>query len=161
MRLHGFLRDQRSIAGLGRRLANEVCHRAKLSPFAMTGKLGLTGATTVVTAIRESVAEGLAYERTRDDMSASKDRPGRVHGRAGRGLPGVRRHRAGRRVLGLHRELLPDVPDRRQGAGRQHDQPVPQVGQTTGGGRGEPGAGAGAAPTPVPHLGYVSVISSR
>ena len=41
VRLHGFLRDQRSIAGLGRRLANEVCHRAKLSPFAMTGKLGL------------------------------------------------------------------------------------------------------------------------
>jgi formamidopyrimidine-DNA glycosylase len=40
MRVHGFLRDQRAIAGLGRRLANEVCHRAKLSPFAMTGKLG-------------------------------------------------------------------------------------------------------------------------
>ena len=87
MRLHGFLRDQRSIAGLGRRLANEVCHRAQLSPFAMTGKLGLAGATTVVAAIRESVAEGLAYERTRDDMSASKDRPGRVHGRAGEPCP--------------------------------------------------------------------------
>jgi formamidopyrimidine-DNA glycosylase len=87
MRLHGFLRDQRSIAGLGRRLANEVCHRAKLSPFAMTGKLGLDGATKVVAAIRESVAEGLAYERTRDDMSASKDRPGRVHGRAGEDCP--------------------------------------------------------------------------
>ena len=40
MRLHGFLRDQHAIAGLGRRLANEVCHRAKLRPFAMTGKLG-------------------------------------------------------------------------------------------------------------------------
>ena len=45
-RLHGFLRDQHAIAGLGRRLANEVCHRAKLSPFAMTGKLGVDGATT-------------------------------------------------------------------------------------------------------------------
>ena len=44
-RVHGFLRDQRSIAGLGRRLANEICHRARLSPFAMTGKLGLDGAT--------------------------------------------------------------------------------------------------------------------
>ena len=87
MRLHGFLRDQRSIAGLGRRLANEVCHRAKLSPFAKTGKLGLDGATKVVAAIRESVAEGLAYERTRDDMSASKDRPGCVHGRAGEDCP--------------------------------------------------------------------------
>ena len=26
-------------AGLGRRLANEICHRAKLSPFASTAKL--------------------------------------------------------------------------------------------------------------------------
>jgi formamidopyrimidine-DNA glycosylase len=31
-RLHGFLRDQHAIAGLGRRLANEVCWRARLSP---------------------------------------------------------------------------------------------------------------------------------
>ncbi|HUF97565.1 MAG TPA: DNA-formamidopyrimidine glycosylase family protein [Ilumatobacter sp.] len=78
-RLHGFLRDQRSIAGLGRRLANEVCHHAKVSPFAMTGKLGLVGATQVVDAIKVCVDEGLAYERTRPDMSSSKDRPGSVH----------------------------------------------------------------------------------
>ena len=44
MRVHGFLRDQHTIAGLGRMLANEVCHRAKVSPFAMTGKLGAEGA---------------------------------------------------------------------------------------------------------------------
>jgi formamidopyrimidine-DNA glycosylase len=87
MRLHGFLRDQRGIAGIGRRLANEVCHRAKLSPFAMTGKLSADDAATVVTAIREAVAEGLEYERTRDDMSSSKDRPGRVHGRTGEPCP--------------------------------------------------------------------------
>ena len=87
MRLHGFLRDQRCVAGLGRRLANEVCHRAKLSPFAMTGKLGLEEATLVVAAIRETVAEGLEYERSRDDMSSSKDRPGAVHGRAGEPCP--------------------------------------------------------------------------
>jgi formamidopyrimidine-DNA glycosylase len=86
-RLHGFLRDQHALAGLGRRLANEICHRARLSPFAMTGKLGLEGATRVVAAIRECVDEGLAYERTRDDMSASKDRPGAVHGRTGEACP--------------------------------------------------------------------------
>ena len=39
MRLHGFLRDQHLLAGLGRLLANEICHRAKLSPFANTAKL--------------------------------------------------------------------------------------------------------------------------
>lgn len=83
MRLHTFLRDQRLVAGLGRRLANEVCHRAQLSPFAATKKLGAEGASAVVAAIRAAVAEGLEYERSRDDMSSSKERPGRVHGRAG------------------------------------------------------------------------------
>ena len=86
-RLHGFLRDQHAIAGLGRRLANEVCHRAEVSPFAMTGKLGVAGAAKVVAAIRDAVDEGLAYERTRPDMSSSKDRPGGVHGRAGEPCP--------------------------------------------------------------------------
>jgi formamidopyrimidine-DNA glycosylase len=86
-RLHGFLRDQRQLAGLGRRLANEVCHRARLSPFAMTGKLGAGGAATVVEAIRDAVQEGLTYERERPDMSASKDRPGGVHGRTGEPCP--------------------------------------------------------------------------
>ena len=87
MRVHGFLRNQRHISGLGRMLANEVCHRAKLSPFAMTGKLGLEGATAVHTAIHEAVEDGLAYERTRTDMSSSADRPGRVHGRVGQPCP--------------------------------------------------------------------------
>jgi len=87
MRVHGFLRNQRHISGLGRMLANEVCHRAKLSPFAMTGKLGIAGATAVLTAIHEAVEDGLAYERTRTDMSSSADRPGRVHGRVGQQCP--------------------------------------------------------------------------
>ena len=86
-RIHGFLRDQRAVAGIGRRLANEVCHRAKLSPFAMTRKLGLQGATAVVAAIREVIAEDLADERGRDEMSSSKDRSAGVHGRAGEPCP--------------------------------------------------------------------------
>ena len=87
MRLHGFLRDQHVIAGLGRMLANEVCHRAKLSPFAMTGKLGAEGAHAVREAIHACVADGLSYERTRRDMSSSADRPGAVHGRVGEACP--------------------------------------------------------------------------
>lgn len=87
MRLHGLLRDQRILAGLGRRLANEICHRAKLSPFANTGKLDILEATTLAEAIRASIGEGLAYERGRDDMSSSKERPGNVHGRAGEPCP--------------------------------------------------------------------------
>jgi formamidopyrimidine-DNA glycosylase len=87
MRLHGFLRDQHLVAGLGRRLANEVCHRARLSPFAATGKLDLVDAGAVVEAIQACVNEGLAHERGRDDMSSSADRPGNVHGRAGQACP--------------------------------------------------------------------------
>ena len=87
MRLHGLLRDQRAIAGIGRRLANEICHRAKLSPFAATAKFGPAGAAAVVAAIAACVAEGLAYERTRPDMSSSADRPGAVHHRTGELCP--------------------------------------------------------------------------
>jgi formamidopyrimidine-DNA glycosylase len=87
MRIHGYLRDQHQIAGLGRMLANEVCHRARISPFAMTGKLSADSAATVVQAIHEAVDDGLAYERTRSDMSSSADRPGRVHGRVGQQCP--------------------------------------------------------------------------
>ena len=93
MRLHGFLRDQHILAGLGRRLANEICHRAKLSPFAATSKLDAAAIEALAEAIRVCIDESLAYERTRDDMSSSKERPGNVHHRVGRALPGVRRHR--------------------------------------------------------------------
>jgi len=82
-RIHGFLRDQHAVAGIGRRLANEVCHRARMSPFAMTRKLGRAGAAAIVTAIGECVAESLAEERQRPDMSSSKDRTSGVHGRTG------------------------------------------------------------------------------
>ena len=87
MRLHTFLRDQRILAGIGRRLANEICHRAKLSPFAATRKLGDAGATAVVAAIRETVAEGLAFDRDRDDMSATAERPSAVHAKTGGACP--------------------------------------------------------------------------
>lgn len=87
MRVHGFLRDQHQLAGLGRMLANEVCHRARVSPFAMTGKLGAAGAKVVAEAIAAAIADGLAYERGRTDMSSSADRPGRVHNRVGQLCP--------------------------------------------------------------------------
>ncbi|MGA7759167.1 MAG: DNA-formamidopyrimidine glycosylase family protein [Ilumatobacteraceae bacterium] len=87
MRVHGFLRDQRMIAGIGRRLANEVCHRARVSPFANTRKLGAGGAATVAAAIRSCLDEGLAAERTRSDMSSSKDRPSAMHSRTGDPCP--------------------------------------------------------------------------
>lgn len=87
MRLHGWLRDQRIVAGMGRRLANEICHRAKISPFATTGKLDSDAVDRLHAAIGECIAESLAYERTRSDMSSSKDRPGAVHHKDGEACP--------------------------------------------------------------------------
>jgi formamidopyrimidine-DNA glycosylase len=87
MRLHGWLRDQRIVAGMGRRLANEVCHRAKLSPFASTAKLDDEAVDRLHRAIGECIAESLAVERTRSDMSSSKERPGAVHHREGEPCP--------------------------------------------------------------------------
>jgi formamidopyrimidine-DNA glycosylase len=86
-RLHGFLRDQHRIAGLGRRLANEVCHRAHLSPFATTNKLSDEDVSALVEAIRVCIGEGLAFERGLTEMSSSADRPGNVHHRVGEPCP--------------------------------------------------------------------------
>jgi formamidopyrimidine-DNA glycosylase len=87
MRVHTFLRDQRILAGIGRRLANEVCWHARLSPFAQTSRLGADGAAEVAAAIAECVQEGLTVERARKDLSSSKDRPAAVHNRTGSDCP--------------------------------------------------------------------------
>lgn len=86
-RLHGFLRDQHVLAGLGRLLANEICHRARLSPFAGTTTLDDEQVNRLSESIRACVAEGLRFERGLTKMSSSKDRPANVHQRAGEPCP--------------------------------------------------------------------------
>ncbi|MBI2704452.1 MAG: Fpg/Nei family DNA glycosylase [Actinobacteria bacterium] len=86
-RLHGVLRDQRAIAGIGRRLANEICHRAKLSPFANASRLTGDEIGRLFAATNACLHGSLAYERSRDDMSSSKERPAGVHHRAGEECP--------------------------------------------------------------------------
>jgi formamidopyrimidine-DNA glycosylase len=83
MRLHGFLREQHIVAGVGRRLANEICHRAGLSPFASTAKLDRDDTKVLMEAIHVCINEGLAYERGLDEMSSSAKRPGHVHHNVG------------------------------------------------------------------------------
>ena len=87
MRLHGFLRDQHILAGLGRRLANEICHRARLSPFANSAKLDRDDVKGLIEAIQVCLNEGLAYDRGLEEMSSSSDRPGNVHHRVGQPCP--------------------------------------------------------------------------
>lgn len=85
-RLHGVLRDQHAVAGIGRRLANEICHRAKLSPFANASKLKPAQVSSLAEAVQECIAESLAAERTHDEMVKSADRGG-IHHSAGQPCP--------------------------------------------------------------------------
>lgn len=89
MRLHGFLRDQRILAGLGRRLANEVCWRARLSPFAQTRSLDQDAAVAVAAGIRTAVDEGLAAERAGRTCRRPRTARARCTGAAGSRAHGV------------------------------------------------------------------------
>ncbi len=82
-RVHGLLRDQRQLAGIGRMLANEILFEASLSPFASAKKLTGDQVDSLHTAIGNRTAAALGYERTLDDIGRSKDRPSLVHNRAG------------------------------------------------------------------------------
>jgi formamidopyrimidine-DNA glycosylase len=87
MTLHGFLQDQRVVAGLGPRLANEVCHRAKLSPLVSTLELTTDDAERVVEAIHACANEYLAYERGQEALGRSDAPPGNVDHRGGKRCP--------------------------------------------------------------------------
>ncbi len=86
-RVHGFLRDQSQVAGIGRLLANEVLHAARISPFANTARLDGAAVGRLHEAIGSAIARGLAAERVLDDMGRSADRPNDVHHRVGERCP--------------------------------------------------------------------------
>lgn len=87
MRLHGFLRRQNIIAGIGRRLANDVCHEAQISPFASTSKLSTDSIEALHGAIRTCVEHSLDFERSQTEIVASAKRPSAVHNRTGEACP--------------------------------------------------------------------------
>lgn len=86
-RLHGVLRDQHQLAGLGRRLANEICHTAKLSPFAASSKLNPDEVAQLHAAIHTCIDVSLEFERSQTAMVASAKRPAEVHNRTGEACP--------------------------------------------------------------------------
>lgn len=86
-RVHGFLRDQSHLAGIGRLLANEVLHSARISPFSNTARLDGDAVDRLHAAIGQSIERGLAAERMLDDMGRSADRPNDVHHRVGKDCP--------------------------------------------------------------------------
>lgn len=87
-RVHTILRDQRTVAGIGRGYADDILHRAKLSPFASPAKLAADERERLVEAVREVLAEGLEAERRRSGGLPPKlGDHFAIHGRWGRPCP--------------------------------------------------------------------------
>jgi formamidopyrimidine-DNA glycosylase len=87
-RVHTILRDQRTIAGVGRGYADDILHRAKLSPTAQLGKLDGGERERLVDSLRAILAEALEMERGRTGgLPTTLGDHFTVHGRYGRPCP--------------------------------------------------------------------------
>lgn len=86
-RLHTVLRDQRVLAGLGRRLANEICHAARRSPFQPVDHLSADDVADLAAAMHGVLDRELADERAAGEMRRGADRSTAVHGRTGEPCP--------------------------------------------------------------------------
>ena len=64
-RIHTLMRDQRTVAGLGRGYTDDILHRAKLSPYASLKTLKPDERERLIDAIPDVLNEGLAHERKR------------------------------------------------------------------------------------------------
>jgi formamidopyrimidine-DNA glycosylase len=84
-RIHTILRDQRTVAGVGRGYADDILHRAKLSPYALLKSLKPAERERLLESLQEVLAEGLERERQRTG-GLSENKLGEhftVHGKAG------------------------------------------------------------------------------
>jgi formamidopyrimidine-DNA glycosylase len=88
-RIHTILRDQRTVAGVGRGYADDILHRAQLSPYASLKSLDPDERERLLSAVRDVLSEGLDRERLRTGgLSANKlGEHFTVHGKAGLPCP--------------------------------------------------------------------------
>ena len=87
--LHTVLRDQHTVAGIGRGYADDALNRAGLSPFASFRNLDESQRRTLLESIRSVLDEGLALERTRTGGLSEAKLGERflVHNRTGQPCP--------------------------------------------------------------------------
>jgi formamidopyrimidine-DNA glycosylase len=64
-RVHTILRDQRTVAGIGRGYSDDILHRARMSPYASLHKLGSRERSEFLAAVDGVLAEALEVERGR------------------------------------------------------------------------------------------------
>jgi formamidopyrimidine-DNA glycosylase len=84
-RIHTMLRDQRTVAGVGRGYADDALHRARLSPYATLKGLDAAERVRLLDAVRDVLADGLDRERERRGGLSEPKLGGHftVHGKAG------------------------------------------------------------------------------
>jgi formamidopyrimidine-DNA glycosylase len=99
--LRGALRDQRVIAGIGRRWADEVLWEAKVAPLRRAGDLDDDERAALTSAIRLRLDEGIQgyVDNLKLPLKDKMPVPERVHGRAGKDCP-----RCGDTILAVHYE---------------------------------------------------------
>jgi len=88
-RIHTMLRDQRTVAGIGRGYADDALQRAHVSPFATLKSLTPDARDRLLVAIRETMTEALDAERRRTG-GLSEPKLGdrfRIHNRHGLPCP--------------------------------------------------------------------------
>jgi formamidopyrimidine-DNA glycosylase len=88
-RIHTWLRDQHTVAGVGRGYSDDILWRAKLSPYATLASLDAQQRDALLDAIHAVLADGLELERRRTG-GLSENKLGEhfeVHGRWGSPCP--------------------------------------------------------------------------
>lgn len=87
-RVHTLLRDQRTVAGIGRGYSDDILHRARLSPYAPLKKLDEATRRDLIGATHEVLTEALERERRRSGGLPTKmDKSFVIHGRYGSPCP--------------------------------------------------------------------------
>jgi formamidopyrimidine-DNA glycosylase len=87
--LHGLLRDQRTVAGIGRGYADDALHRAGLSPFASLSGLDGAGRERLLSSVIDVLGEALERERQRSGGLSEPSLGDRftIHRRSGTACP--------------------------------------------------------------------------
>lgn len=87
-RVHTILRDQRTVAGVGRGYSDDILHRAKLSPYAVLAKLTDAERERLIEATHAILDEALEQERKRQGGLPTKVGDHfTVHNRSGEPCP--------------------------------------------------------------------------
>ncbi len=97
--LYSLLRDQRTIAGIGRTWADEILWSARISPFKRAADLTAEETETVRSAIHDRLGRAVSYYESELSvpLPARLPKPLEVHGREGDPCP-----RCGAEILAVH-----------------------------------------------------------